>query len=90
MATVKLFGLLRKVLGVERFETTAATVGAALAEGRARFGEPFAAEVFGPDGALSPGVILLVDGRNVHFLQGLATPLDARAEVHLFPPSAGG
>ena len=90
MATLKLFGLLRRELATAALATDAATVGEALNEARARFGAAFSAHVFGSDGALSPGVILLVDGRNVLFLQGLATPLEAASEVHLFPPSAGG
>lgn len=90
MATLRLFGLLRKAVAADRLETTAPTVGDALDEARARFGPAFSEHVFGPDGVLVPGVIVLVDGRNVLFQAGLATPLEPRTEVHVFPPSSGG
>jgi molybdopterin converting factor small subunit len=41
-------------------------------------------------GAMSPVMILLVNGRNVRLTGGLATPLAAQDEVSVFPMVAGG
>lgn len=44
-----------------------------------------------PEGGLSKRANLFVDGRAIRFLPGgLATPLDANAEVDCFPAVAGG
>jgi molybdopterin synthase sulfur carrier subunit len=39
---------------------------------------------------LSGEIIILVNGRNVRYLQGLETPLAADDEVSIFPMVAGG
>ncbi len=39
---------------------------------------------------LSEAIIILVNGRNVRYLQGLDTPLAADDEVSIFPMVAGG
>lgn len=46
-------------------------------------------ELIDEHGAIRPGTMLLLDGKNVHHLQGLDTPLSG-ARLDVFPPSGGG
>jgi molybdopterin synthase sulfur carrier subunit len=39
---------------------------------------------------IKKGTLLLVDGRNALFLQGLDTPVHAAQEIAFFPPGGGG
>ena len=54
-----------------------------------RYGTSFRRAVFS-EAELSGAIIILVNGRNVHHLQGLDTPLNAKDEVSIFPMVAGG
>jgi len=53
------------------------------------YGAPFRRAVFAGD-ELHDQIILLVNGRNVRYLQGLATTLQPDDEVSIFPMVAGG
>jgi len=53
------------------------------------FGKEFAKKVFKGE-ALSDEIIVLVNGRNIHFLQNLDTPLEEDDEISIFPVVAGG
>ena len=46
--------------------------------------------VFTDSGALQPDVLVLVNGRNIVFLEDLATPLHGGDVVAVFPPVKGG
>lgn len=46
--------------------------------------------LFERPGLLSEGVNILRNGRNIHFLQELDTPLDAGDVIAIFPPVGGG
>ena len=46
--------------------------------------------LFDADGALSRRVSILLDGRNIRWLDGLETPIGAGQKVDIFPPVAGG
>jgi len=46
--------------------------------------------LFDEDGALSRRVNILIDGRNVRWLEGLESRLPEDAKVDIFPPVAGG
>lgn len=46
-------------------------------------------ELVDENGAIRPGTMLLLDGKNVHHLDGLGTPLRG-ARLDIFPPSGGG
>jgi len=51
----------------------------------------FGKKLFSPDGAdISENAIVLVNGRNIHFLNGKHTPLCDKDTVSLFPVVAGG
>ncbi len=88
--TVNMFGTLRLTTSAQDYEVSADTIGAALKQGIERFGAEFEAEVVDKAGELKPGVILLIDGQNVLFMDGLDTPLEEGMTISLFPPSSGG
>jgi sulfur-carrier protein len=46
--------------------------------------------IFASPGTIRDFVNILKNGRNVHFLTGLDTPLDDGDVIALFPPVAGG
>jgi sulfur-carrier protein len=46
--------------------------------------------VFTDSGGLQPDVLVLVNGRNIVFLEDLATPLQSGDVVSVFPPVKGG
>jgi molybdopterin converting factor small subunit len=74
---------LAKLLGVaSQMQTNAPTVGALIAEIEAKL-KP---EEF----KKAMAAAILVNGRNIRFLQGRDTPLGERDEVWMVFPSAGG
>lgn len=46
--------------------------------------------LFEPSGMIRVDVNVLKNGRNIHFLNGLETPLSEGDVIALFPPAAGG
>lgn len=46
--------------------------------------------LFQDSGLLRPELQVLVNGRNIFFLEGLDTPLRSGDEVAVFPPTYGG
>lgn len=87
---VELFGFLQRAAGCGRLELEAPTVRHLLEELVARYGERLRRELFLPDGSLRPGFTILVNGRNIAFLQGQDTLLKPEDTVSLIPPAAGG
>lgn len=73
---------LAKLLGSEELRSEAASVGALLEEVRGR--------VPAEEWKKAARATVLVNGRNVHALKGLATRLEASDEVWMVFPSAGG
>lgn len=56
-----------------------------------RFGKRFHDEFFSPDeNELGERIIVMINGRRIEFLQGLATPLKSTDTVQIFPVVAGG
>jgi len=47
-------------------------------------------QLFGPDGDLNRFVNVYVDGQDVRYLDGTATPVGARDELVILPAMAGG
>lgn len=47
-------------------------------------------EVFGESDQIQESVNILVNGRNIRFLQGLDTPLRDGDSISIFPPTGGG
>jgi sulfur-carrier protein len=89
--TVKSFATLREVMDAEvRMEfTRGATIRSLLAELTGRY-EGLAGLIFAAPETLRDFVNILKNGRNIHFLAGLDTPLDEGDLIALFPPVAGG
>ena len=86
---VKLFATLREHGGA-CVDADASDVGGLLATLTGRFGAPFREELLDASGALRAGVVVLVNGVNVHALGGLAAPLRAEDTVSIFPLVGGG
>jgi len=88
---IKYFATFRELTGEKSytFDRHLSDVGNLLEVLSVRYGTAFRNAVF-DQGALSPLMILLVNGRNVRLTGGLATPLAAQDEVSVFPMVAGG
>ncbi len=86
---VNLYATYRDMAGVKRLELEGATVGEVLEALLERHPE-LAAELLGAPGVLSERVSLFLNGRDVRYLQGLATPLSSTDVIDIFPPVAGG
>ena len=55
-----------------------------------RYGDDFRKGLLTPEGDLSAGAIVLVNGVNVHALEGLDTRLGKNDVISMFPPIGGG
>lgn len=86
---VNLFATFRDAAGVKHLELDGATVGEVLRELLAQHPE-MEEELFEAPGVLSERVSVFVNGRDVRYLQGLATPVGPEDVLDLFPPVAGG
>jgi molybdopterin synthase sulfur carrier subunit len=42
------------------------------------------------DGSLNAGILMLIDGKHIDFLQGLDSPIDQAKDLMLIPPLLGG
>ncbi len=47
-------------------------------------------KILSQEGELSAGILVFVNGRSIHFLDGLGTTLRDDDRLALFPPIAGG
>lgn len=88
MPTVKLFGGLRRDGGKSTLLVRGDTVRAAL-DALCADNEKLRAAIWNND-TLRDHVRVMVNGRDIELEQGLDTPLDANADVAIFPPIAGG
>ena len=89
--TVKYFATIRTYTGENerRLDDAPGDLRALLTALADRYGTSFRRAVFAGD-ELSGEIIILVNGRNVLYLQKLDTPLKADDEVSIFPMVAGG
>jgi molybdopterin synthase sulfur carrier subunit len=89
--TVKAFATLREVMDSElRLDFFAGTtIRSLLAELTGRY-RGLSDQIFSDPDTLRDFVNILKNGRNIHFLAGLDTPLDDGDTIVLFPPAAGG
>ena len=89
--TVKSFATLREVMDMQiRVDLPKdATIRSLLAGLTGRY-KGLDVLLFAGPGTLRDLVNILKNGRNIHFLAGLDTPLDDGDLIALFPPVAGG
>lgn len=89
--TVKAFATFREVMDmkVELEFPAGATIKTLLSELTARY-MGLDTLLFAAPGTLRDFVNILKNGRNIHFIAGLDTPLDEGDMIALFPPAAGG
>jgi len=90
VSTVKLPSVLRAHANGEReIDVEGGTVGDAV---QALVGRhpALAQQLLTADGDLHRFVNVYVNGRDVRYLEGLATPIEARDEIRLLPAIAGG
>ncbi len=86
---VQFFAGLRRVAGTGEIVVQAGSVRQLLTKLGEIYGRDFTEEVF-DRGELRPQIQILVNGRNLVFLNGLDTPLDDDDTVSIFPQVAGG
>lgn len=83
MPRVRFLGKVRVALGQSDVEADGGTVGEVLDRLGRRFGDPFR-RLVGDAAALAEDVEVLVNGRNVIFLDGVGTVLAAGDELTIF------
>ncbi|MFP4545478.1 MAG: ubiquitin-like small modifier protein 1 [Methanomassiliicoccales archaeon] len=91
MVKVKVYATLQEIAGVEYEEVPAGTVGEALV-GLTDRHPALVQEIYSDDSrsSLLDKVKVMVNGRNVDFLDGLETPIGAGDRLAVFPLIAGG
>jgi molybdopterin converting factor small subunit len=90
VSTVRIPPVLRaKAGGAKQVDVTGATVGELL-EGLVDAHPSLRDQLFTPDGELNRFVNVYVDGQDVRYLAGVATPVEPRDELVILPAMAGG
>ena len=90
MSVIRLPQVLRQQANGERaIEVDGSTVGAAVQSLVGRH-PALATQLLTPEGELHRFVNVYLNGRDVRYLAGLETPVDARDEIRLLPAIAGG
>jgi len=88
---VKLFASFQEITGVKEIELEVQDVRGIMNKIADLF-PAMEAEMFTSSGRgeLRPRVKVMVNGRNIDFLDGLDTKVDAKDRIAVFPPVAGG
>jgi sulfur-carrier protein len=90
VSTVRIPPVLRaRVGGAKQVDVPGATVGELL-EGLVVAHPGLRDQLFTPDGELNRFVNVYVDGQDVRYLGGVATPVEPRHELVILPAMAGG
>ncbi|NLX10921.1 MAG: MoaD/ThiS family protein [Chloroflexi bacterium] len=90
--SIRVLSTLRSIAGSKEVSVpapTEMTVGAVLHALRETH-PALAARVLTADGAITPGIQCLVNGRHIDWLQGLETPVTLDDDLLLIPPVSGG
>lgn len=88
MPKVNLYATFRDLTGTSQLQVEGRTVGEVLDQ-LVRLYPKMREELFEGE-ALAERVSVFLEGRDVRYLEGLATPLSPEATLDLFPPVAGG
>jgi molybdopterin synthase sulfur carrier subunit len=90
VSTVRIPPVLRaSVGGAKQVDVPGSTVGQLL-EGLVEAHPGLRDQLFTPDGELNRFVNVYVDGQDVRYLDGVATPVEPRHELVILPAMAGG
>ena len=90
MSAVRIPPVLRaNVGGAKQVDVSGATVGELL-DGLVAAHPGLRDQLFGADGELNRFVNVYLDGQDVRYLDGVATPVDPRDELVILPAMAGG
>jgi len=85
---------LKKIIGARQLDVEladGASVNDLLSLMKTRWGEALSSDLFDPEtGCVIPHVRIMVDGRQIEFLNGVDTPLQDGDEVLILPLVAGG
>lgn len=88
MATVKLFGNLREIVGRSAIKVPGMNAAEVLGELTYLF--PAMQEALFGDESLKPFVRVVIDGQDIELAQGLQTSVSDSSTIAIFPPLAGG
>jgi molybdopterin synthase sulfur carrier subunit len=88
MATLKLFGNLRKHIDDSHLQISGTSVRAVL-ESLCE-GSPLLCDMLIEDGALRPHFKITLNGHDIVLAEGLDTPVGEDDQIAIFPPIAGG
>ena len=88
LVNVRLFANLREIVGNPRLVLEASTIREVLTTLRSM--HPALQPLLCEDGEVRPYITILINGKNIRDMEGLATTLSDRDEVAIFPPVSGG
>ena len=88
--TVKLFANLRELAGTRELKVEASTIEEVLKKLIEKFGDPFKKELFVEENKIRDEYLLLANGKNFEFLDGLKTKLKDNDVIAILPPVGGG
>jgi sulfur-carrier protein len=93
---IRAYATLRDLLGASKFDLsldasagTPTTVGQVM-DRLVEAHPALAAKLWAADGHLTGYITILLNGRSIEYLQGMATPLTDDDTLSLFPPVGGG
>jgi molybdopterin synthase sulfur carrier subunit len=89
---IKFYATLRSVVGgptVQLEDVSEITVGQMLQEFYTRF-PAIHSQLTNNEGELHSGIHILINGRDMRYLDGLETVVTVQDEVRIFPPVGGG
>ncbi len=93
MVKVRFFTLLRLELGIRELDIEIKSVKRLIEILKAteeKAPKPFLHKLMDEKGRLLNSAIILVNGKNVHHLDRLETPIKDGDEIDIFPPGGGG
>jgi MoaD family protein len=87
--TVGFLGAIRQITGIRERKLTAPTVEAMLSSLLSLYGDSWKEQVFDGKDLIS-GVVVMVNGVNIHRIQGYSTALSTNDRIDIFPMFEGG